>query len=126
MPFSPELRSAMQAGDRDAMRRLMMPKVRLSEHGLRVLSVKGIDPIVHIGSLEELLTGVNADVLTSRARSGKDIAIRDEGERLVLTLSDELQAALSTASDDQLDANLGDLGQHRRGVFAGCRLAMDR
>jgi len=104
MPASPELRAAIQAGDREAMRRLMAPKVRLSDHGFHALSVKGIDPIIHIGSLEELLTGATTDVISHRERSGKCVAVRDEGERLVLTLSDELQLALSEASDDQLDA----------------------
>jgi len=82
----------------------MLPKVRLSEHGLEVLSVKGIDPVVQMGTLENLLTGTSTDVIFSRDRSGKDVAVRDENERLVLALTDELQAALSAATAEQLDA----------------------
>jgi hypothetical protein len=104
MPFSAELQAAMRAGDRAAMTRLMMPEVRLSEHGLEVLSVKGIDPVVQMGTLEKLLTATSTKVIFARERSGKDIAVRDEGERLVLTLTDELQAALCSATEEQLDA----------------------
>lgn len=82
----------------------MLPKVRLSEHGLEVLSVKGIDPVVHMATLENLLTGTGTEVVFSGERSGKSVAVRDEGERLVLTLTDELQAALSAATEEQLGA----------------------
>jgi hypothetical protein len=102
-PFSTELHAAIRAGDREAMRRLMMPKVRLSEHGLEVLSVKGIDPVVQMATLEQLLTGTSTDAIFSRERSGKGIAVRDGGERLVLTLTDELQAVLSAATEKQFD-----------------------
>jgi hypothetical protein len=104
MPYSAELQAAMRAGDREAMTRLMMPKVERSEYGLEVLSAKGIDPVVQMGTLETLLTATSTEVIFSRERSGKDVAVRDEGERLVLTLTDELQAALSAATDEQLDA----------------------
>jgi hypothetical protein len=103
-PFSPDLHAAIRAGDREAMRRLIMPKVRLSEHGFEVLSVKGIDPVVQMATLEQLLTGTSTDVIFSGERSGKDVAVRDGGERLVLTLTDELQAVLSAATEKQLDA----------------------
>ncbi|MEV6967426.1 hypothetical protein AB0M47_20210 [Hamadaea sp. NPDC051192] len=103
-PSSAELQAALRANDRAAMRRLMMPKVRLSEHGLDVLCVKGIDPVVQMATLEQLLTGTSTDAIFSRARSGKAVAIRDEGERLVLTLTDELQAVLSATTEQQLDA----------------------
>jgi hypothetical protein len=103
-PFSPELAAAIKAGDRDAMRRFMMPKVRLSEHGLHVLSVKGIDPVVELGSLEALLTGTPYDDIVARDRHGSDVADADDGERLVLTLSDEFQHALNAADDEQLTA----------------------
>jgi hypothetical protein len=102
LPTSPELQAAIRAGDREAMSRLMRPRVRFSENGLHVLSTKGIDPVVQMGTLEELLTGVDYDEIADRERSGKDIAVGDGGERLVLTLTDELQAALVSASDERL------------------------
>jgi hypothetical protein len=101
-PLSPEMDAAVRAGDREAMTRFMLPGVRFSEHGLYVLSAKGIDPAVQMGTLEELLTRVDYDEIIGRERSGKDVAVRDGGERLVLTLTDELQAALASASDEWL------------------------
>ncbi|MFB9236401.1 hypothetical protein ACFFWC_12710 [Plantactinospora siamensis] len=101
---SPELRAALDAGDREAVDRLMRPRVRLSEHGLRVLSTKGIDPVVQMGTLEGLLTRVDADIVFARPRSGRAVAVRDEGERLVLTLTDELQQALAEQTPERLDA----------------------
>ncbi|WP_334613759.1 hypothetical protein [Micromonospora sp. CPCC 205556] len=103
-PLSPELQAAIRAGDHEAMHRLMRPRVRFSEHGLHVLSVKGIDPVVQMGTLEELLTGVSTDVIFARPRSGLDVAVRDEGERLVLSLTDELQQALVEQAPGRLDA----------------------
>jgi hypothetical protein len=103
-PVSPELQAAIRAGDREAMHRLMRPRVRFSEHGLHVLSVKGIDPVVQMGTLEELLTGVSADVIFDRPRCGLDVAVGDEGERLVLSLTDELQQAMLDQAPEQLDA----------------------
>ncbi|HEX5540041.1 MAG TPA: hypothetical protein VFX60_00520 [Micromonospora sp.] len=101
---SPELQAAIRVGDREAMRRLMMPGVRMSEHGLQVLSVKGIDPVVQLGTLEGLLTGVSTEVIFTRPRSGMAVAVRDEGERLVLSLTDELQQLLADQAPEQLEA----------------------
>jgi hypothetical protein len=72
--------------------------------GLPVLPTKGIDPVVQLGTLESLLTDVDYDTVTASPRSGHAVAIRDEGERLVLTITDELQRALASASPQQLDA----------------------
>jgi hypothetical protein len=103
-PFSPDLAVAIRSGDRDAIRQLMRPKTRLSEHGVHALHVKGINPLFNLDDLEALLTGVNTIVIRSRDRFCKDIAVRDGGERLVLTLTDELQSALSRASEQRLNA----------------------
>lgn len=72
--------------------------------GLAVLPTKGIDPVVQLGKLESLLTGTDYDTVVADRRSGHPVAIRDEGERLVLTITDELQDALADASPEQLDA----------------------
>lgn len=66
------------------------------------LSVQGIDPLVQMGTLEELLTGRSYDEIVDDPRSGKDLASRDGGERLVLTLTDTLASALVAASDERL------------------------
>lgn len=66
------------------------------------LSVKGIDPLVQLGTLEELLTGRPYDEVIEDPRSGKDLASANGGERLVLTITDALAAALTQASDERL------------------------
>src|SRR5690349_5381158 len=99
---SPELREAFRRGDQDTLSRLMKPRVHGSEHGFDVLSVNGIDPVVQVGSLEELLTDASFEVVLARPRAGMDVAVRGGGEQLVLSLSDELQQALTAATAEQL------------------------
>lgn len=67
------------------------------------VSVKGIDPVVQMGTLEELLTGRPYDEVMEDPRCGHDVAIRDGGELVVVTLTDSLTSALVAASDDALD-----------------------
>jgi hypothetical protein len=67
------------------------------------LSVKGVDPVVQLGTLEELLTGRPYDEVVDDRRSGHNLAMRDGGERLVVTLHDPLTAALAEASDETLE-----------------------
>jgi hypothetical protein len=104
MPFSPELRTAMRTGDIETIQRLMRPRVRVSEHGLHALSVKGIDPVVQLGNLEEILTGAGFDEVLARPRAGMTVAVRDEGEQLVVTITDELQRALTDLVPERLAA----------------------
>lgn len=66
------------------------------------ISVKGIDPIVQLGTLEALLTGRPYDDVVEDPRSGHDLASRDGGERLVITITDSLTAALAGATDEAL------------------------
>ncbi|MFJ2083726.1 hypothetical protein ACI2KV_20220 [Micromonospora chokoriensis] len=86
------------------MSRLMRPRVRLSEQDLPVLAVKGVDPVVQMGTLEELLTGVDVDAIFARPRCAMEVAVRDGGERLVLSLTDELQQALVECTSERLSA----------------------
>jgi hypothetical protein len=106
-PPDPHLRAALRAGDRAAVSRLLRPRVRRSEHGLLVLSVKGIDPTIHLDALEELLTGATFDEIVARPDSRRIVADRDGGERLVIALSPTLEQALVSRSDDQLTAVAG-------------------
>jgi hypothetical protein len=64
----------------------------------------GIDPVVQGGTLEELLTGRPYEQIEQDPRSGQALAVRDGGERLVLTLTDGLIDALAQSSPDQLAA----------------------
>lgn len=103
LPVSAALRAAIDAGDREAMSRLMLPAVGRSEHGLMVLSVKGIDPGVQMESLEVLLTGVDADVVADNPRFDHSVAEEDDGDTYVASLTDELQRALADRTDGDLD-----------------------
>jgi hypothetical protein len=63
----------------------------------------GIDPVVQLGTLEALLTGRDYDeILQGRPRAGPVLASRDGGRRLVVTLTRDLQAALSQADHARL------------------------
>jgi len=104
MPASPGLREAIRAGDREAIRRATRPRVRMSNSGVLVLETKGIDPLVQMGTLEALLTGEQYDVVVSRPRAGQQVAERSQEGPWVVTLTDELQAALAAAPRDQIVA----------------------
>jgi hypothetical protein len=61
-----------------------------------------VDPVVQMGTFEELLTGRPYDDIVEDPRSGHVVADRDGGQRLVVTLNDALTAALVAASDERL------------------------
>ncbi|MFG2048775.1 hypothetical protein ACGFIW_15255 [Micromonospora sp. NPDC048935] len=73
-----------------------------SDPGFDVVELKGIQPFVQLGKLEELLTGIDYDAVTENPRWVHDVAVRDDGELLVVSLTDEVQAALAGASESQL------------------------
>jgi hypothetical protein len=63
---------------------------------------KDVDPLVQLGTLEALLTGREYELIVAGSRAGHTLAIRDGGERTVVTLTDQLQAALAAADHEQL------------------------
>ena len=63
---------------------------------------KGIDPVVNLGTLEPILTGVDHDVITAETNHGRLVAQRDDEGPWVISVSAALQAALATAESDQL------------------------
>jgi hypothetical protein len=64
------------------------------------LETKGIDPVVMLGQLEALLTGREyRDVTLSKA-----VAVEDDGERVVVALTNSISAALVDADGEQLAA----------------------
>ena len=63
---------------------------------------KDIDPIVNLGTLESILTGVDYDVITADTSHGRLVAQRDDEGPWVISVSAELQAALATVDSDQL------------------------
>ena len=66
------------------------------------VSAGGIDPVVMMGTLEELLTGRPYDEVINDPRGGHIVAIRDEGQLLVVALTDALSRALAAASPQRL------------------------
>jgi hypothetical protein len=64
----------------------------------------GIDPVVQGGTLEELLTGRPHEDIEHDPRWGQSLAVRDGGQRLVLTLTDGLVDALAAADGERLAA----------------------
>jgi hypothetical protein len=66
--------------------------------------LKGIDPLVQLGTLEALLTGRDYELIVAGPRAGHALAIRNGGARVVVTLTVELQAALAEADDKQLES----------------------
>ena len=103
-PASPVLREALRAGDRDAIRLAMRPKVRLSDADVLVLAAKGIEPVVQMGKLEALLTSCQYNVLAGRPRAGHLVAEGGQEGPWVVTLTDEIQAALGAASPERIAA----------------------
>ncbi len=65
-----------------------------------VLPVKGIEPMVQLGTLEHLLTGVAYADIAAGPRAAKMLGNRDE--TYVVTITDELQAALAGTDEDRL------------------------
>ena len=65
----------------------------------RTVETKSLDPVVVMGMLEELLTGRLYDDIADDPRCGHDLAIEDDGEVLVLTVTDGLRDGLAEADD---------------------------
>ncbi|WBB74321.1 hypothetical protein O7602_01800 [Micromonospora sp. WMMD1128] len=73
-----------------------------ADPGFDVVELKGIEPAVRLGTLEALLTNLDYDAVTRNPRQGKAVAVRDDGEVLVISLTDELRAALADAPESRL------------------------
>lgn len=71
------------------------PRIRLAASGTPVLQLKGVEPIVALGRLEAALTARPYDEVASGARHGSLVAMSDDGDLLVLTVTDELRDALA-------------------------------
>ena len=64
---------------------------------------KGYDPVVSLGTLEELLTGVDYDTVVQSPRSGSPLSDADPSqEHGVLTVTDTLRDALAGTSEARL------------------------
>ncbi|WP_116244482.1 hypothetical protein [Nocardiopsis sp. FIRDI 009] len=67
-----------------------------------VLPLKGIDPVVVMARLEAILTGCDHDEASARPRSGELLSDPEHGSAFVVSVSDSLQRALASASEDRL------------------------
>jgi hypothetical protein len=72
-----------------------------SAAGYETVSLPGIDPIVTMLTLEELLTGRSEDEVTENPRQGEVLADGADGSTIV-ALTADLQAALAAADDERL------------------------
>ena len=78
------------------------PGGRLSEHGFHVVSTKDFNPFADVATVEVALTGeIWEDVWDRRPRP---VAMRDEGERLVVPIAEGACAALVAATGPALKA----------------------
>lgn len=91
----------------EGLRELLKPRLRLAETGFHVVATKGFDPTTDLGMIEGILTGVDFDEFLARPRTSHAVAERDGGERLVLTISDELRAVLANTGVTELSAAAG-------------------
>ncbi|RBY90469.1 hypothetical protein DQ244_13620 [Blastococcus sp. TBT05-19] len=60
------------------------------------------DPVVALGTLTELLTGVDYDTVLEDPRHGADVASTPTGDVMVMTVSDALREAVGSADDARL------------------------
>ncbi|MCT9930824.1 hypothetical protein N5079_11400 [Planotetraspora sp. A-T 1434] len=66
------------------------------------VELKGIDPVVMMGTLEALLTGLPYDQLVDRPRHGAVLRDNEDGGGGILTITDEFTAALAAATDERI------------------------
>lgn len=71
------------------------PRIQMAASGTPVLQLKGVEPIVALGRLEAALTARPYEEVASGARHGSLVAMSDDGDLLVLTVTDELRDALA-------------------------------
>lgn len=69
---------------------------RKQEPGLLGVDGRGVDPVVELGMFEELLTGNTFDAQLVDPLSRPVVAVRDNGERLVLRIDDRFIEKLAS------------------------------
>ncbi len=70
--------------------------------GLRTVQNTGVEPTVTLGMFEELLTGKTFDEQLADPTSRPILANRDDGERLVIRIGDDLVTSLAQAKSERL------------------------
>lgn len=64
------------------------------------VSLPGLEPVVMLSTFQELLTGRSFDELLDE--NGQDVGFRNDGELIVIRISEALQKTLAEASTDDL------------------------
>lgn len=62
----------------------------------------GIEPVVELGQLEELLTGKSFDAQLADPASRPLVAVRNQGEGLVIRIGDDFVQALASCDSEQI------------------------
>jgi hypothetical protein len=86
----------------EAAARAIEIDVDLRESPYEVLQLEDLIPGYHLVPVEVFLTGRSAEVVKGNPRNGMLLAQAEDGEVVVLTVSDELTASLAEASDELL------------------------
>lgn len=73
-------------------------------------ALRGVDPVVALGMLAELLTGVPYDTLLEDPRHGADVASTAIGDRMVFAVTDGLRDALAASDDARMAGIARDWG----------------
>lgn len=73
-----------------------------ADSGFDAGTLGGIDPVVQLGTLEALLTGTPYDDVTDDPRAGHNLAMSEDYDRIVITVTDALATALAAADDARL------------------------
>jgi hypothetical protein len=107
MPVAEIVRLRGREGLRELQRELSMPRLHRAETGFWAVSAKGFNPVTDLGTIEEILTGIDFGTLLDRPRNGDVIAERNNNCKLVVTISDELQALLADTGAAELAAAAG-------------------
>ncbi|TFV51719.1 hypothetical protein [Blastococcus sp. TF02A-35] len=70
--------------------------------GYPAFATRAADPVVALGTLAELLTGVGYDTVQEDPRHGAEVAATPTGDVVVMTVSDALREAVAAAGDARL------------------------
>ena len=72
---------------------------------LPIVEAKNFDPVVNLGNLESVLTGLPYDAVTALPRQGEPVSdvSSGEAERFIVAVTDSLRDALAAASPAAID-----------------------
>ncbi|MGC0363837.1 hypothetical protein ABH922_001821 [Rhodococcus sp. 27YEA15] len=104
LDLAPELIEENEALYRTSPAMATRPRVQSAATGTPVLQSRGIDPSVALGRLEAALTSREYDEVAAGTRCGALVAMSEDGDSLVVTVTDELRDALAALTADGVAA----------------------